>query len=248
MMDRYIELAQQSDDHTDLLLELLGTMVYMPTDLWGEKIEKWNMIEFLHNHLMNGYAEDDIVLECVMLVGTICRNDEIAQTIASSYLIKLLQDLLGSKQEDDEMVQQILNTFFKFLFFAPTRDIVLHQTQMVSIVLELLSDKNPNIRVLVNAILDYVQIHDDNWKQEIKAKRFQVHNSIYCQMMEEYEKQYPIADQNDPMYDMYYYDQQQNGYGYEDGLEDEEGFESDEGMNGLYVEGLADRMWAEDDD
>jgi GTPase SAR1 family protein len=27
---------------------------------------------------------------------------------------------------------------------------------MVSIVLELLSDKNPNIRVLVNAILDYV--------------------------------------------------------------------------------------------
>ena len=90
MMDRYIELAQASDEHTDLLLELLGTMVYMPTDLWGEKIEQWNMIEFLHNHLMNGYAEDDIVLECVMLVGTICRNDEIAQTIANSYLIKLL--------------------------------------------------------------------------------------------------------------------------------------------------------------
>ena len=50
---------------------------------------------------------------------------------------------------------------------------------MVSIVLELLSDKNPNIRVLVNAILDYVQIHDENWKQEIKAKRFQVHNQMY---------------------------------------------------------------------
>ena len=65
-------------------------MVYMPTDKWGEKIEEWGMIEFLHNHLMNGYAEDDIVLECVMLVSTICRNDEIAQIIASSYLIKLL--------------------------------------------------------------------------------------------------------------------------------------------------------------
>ena len=53
-------------------------MVYIPTDLWAEKIEQWNMIEFLHNHLMNGYAEDDIVLECVMLVGTLCRNDDIA--------------------------------------------------------------------------------------------------------------------------------------------------------------------------
>ena len=75
---------------------------------------------------------------------------------------------------------------------------------MVSIVLELLSDKNPNIRVLVNAILDYVQIHDDNWKQEIKAKRFQVHNAIYCQMMEDYEKQYPMHELDDGLYDMYY--------------------------------------------
>lgn len=113
---------------------------------------------------MNGFAEDDIILECVMLVGTICRDDNVANQIAQSYLIKILQDLLGAKQEDDEMVQQILNTFFKFLFFGPTREIVLYQTQMVSIVLELLSDKNPNIRTLVNAILDYVQIHDDMWK------------------------------------------------------------------------------------
>ena len=139
-------------------------MVYIHSDKWDEVMHRTNLIEFLHNNFVNGYAEDDIVLECVMLVATICRNDEIAQHIASSYLIKMLQDLLGAKQEDDEMVQQILNTFFKFLFFKPTREIVLHQTQMVSIVLELLSDKNPNIRILVNAILDYVQIHDDMWK------------------------------------------------------------------------------------
>ena len=62
------------------------------------------MIEFLHNHLMNGYAEDDIVLESVMLCGTICRNEATAQMIANSYLIRLLQDMLGAKQEDDEMV------------------------------------------------------------------------------------------------------------------------------------------------
>jgi phosphoribosylanthranilate isomerase len=90
------------------------------------------------------------------------------------------------------MVQQILNTFFKFLFFKPTREIVLHQTQMVSIVLELLSDKNPNIKGLVNAILDYVQLHDEMWKQEIKMRRFQVHNQVYLEIMEEYDKQFPM--------------------------------------------------------
>lgn len=49
---------------------------------------------------------------------------------------------------------------------------MLYHTQMVSIVLELLSDKNPNIKGLVNAILDYVQLHDEMWKQEIKLRRF----------------------------------------------------------------------------
>ena len=145
-------------------IELLGTMVYIHSDKWNELIPKTNFLEFLHSILVNGFAEDDIILECVMLTATICRNDEVATYLSQSYVIKILQDLLGAKQEDDEMVQQILNTFFKFMFFKPTRELVLHSTQMVSIVLELLSDKNPNIRKLVNAILDYVQLHDEMWK------------------------------------------------------------------------------------
>ena len=83
-------MAYEAGENTDLLLELLGTLVYMPTDKWEVVIEEYNMIEFLHNNLQNGFAEDDIMLECVMLVGTICRNDECAQLIANSYLIKLL--------------------------------------------------------------------------------------------------------------------------------------------------------------
>ena len=87
------------------MVEILGTMVYIHTDLWEEVIEEVNFIEFIHNIILsNGYSEDDIILETVMLIATICRSEPIAQAIASSYLIKLLQDLLGAKQEDDEMV------------------------------------------------------------------------------------------------------------------------------------------------
>lgn len=57
-------------------------MVYVPTNKWNEVIDKSNLIEFLHNNLMNGFAEDDIILECVMLVGTICRDDLVATKIA----------------------------------------------------------------------------------------------------------------------------------------------------------------------
>lgn len=63
-------------------------------------------------------------------------------------------------------------------------------------------------------------------------------------MMEEYEQANPSAQPEDAMYDMYY---DQQPYGYEDGMEDEEGFDSEDGMNGLYVEGLADRIWDDND-
>lgn len=207
-LPHYVDYATQCGENTDLLVELLGTMVYIPSDKWHEPMEKQGIIDFLQSQLMNGYAEDDVVLECVMLCGTMCRNDDTANLIAQSYLIRLLQDMLGAKQEDDEMVQQILNTFFKFLFFAPTRELVLNQTQMVSIVLELLSDKNPNIRVLVNAILDYVQVHDDTWRQEIKTKRFYNHNQVFMQLLDEFDKQYPMqgVGAEYDMYDEMYYD------------------------------------------
>ena len=81
---------QQCGDNTDLMLELLGTLVYIPTDKWEDAIIKANFLDFIHNNLVNGFAEDDIVLECVMLIATICRTEEIATMISESYLIKML--------------------------------------------------------------------------------------------------------------------------------------------------------------
>jgi hypothetical protein len=39
---------------------------------------------------------------------------------------------------------------------------------------------------------------------------------------------------------------QQNAYGYDDADLDDDQFDSDENLNGLYVEGLADRIWEDD--
>lgn len=123
---------------------------------------------------------------------------------------------------------------------------------MVSIVLELLSDKNPNIRILVNAILDYVQIHDDMWKQEIKARRFQVHNQVYLKLMEEYDKQYPIMGEEGAggYDDMYYYDESKFPGGQDGqmmaGVGDDEEFDSDDA---LFFDNndLANRIWEDGD-
>ena len=57
------------------MIELLGIMVYIPSDYWEVVIEMNNFLEHIHNILANGLAEDDIVLECVMLISTICRTE-----------------------------------------------------------------------------------------------------------------------------------------------------------------------------
>ena len=89
-LEDYAIMVQQCGENTDLMIELLGTMVYIPSDHWQIVIDKTNFIDFIHNNLVNGFAEDDIVLESVMLIATICRTEKIAEMIANSYLIKML--------------------------------------------------------------------------------------------------------------------------------------------------------------
>lgn len=97
---------------------------------------------------------------------------------------------------------------------------------MVLVVLELLSDKNPNIKSLVNAILDYVQLHDEMWKHEIKIRRFQAHNSVYLEIMEEYDKQYPMdGEALEGMYDDMYYDEMAANPGHAQLLQELEGMD-----------------------
>ncbi len=99
--------------------------------------------------------------------------------------------------------------------------------------------------MLVNAILDYVQIHDDAWKQEIKARRFQAHNQVYIKLMEEYDKQYGAEE---GMYDdMYYYDDGKQGYPQgQEPMMDQEEFDSDDA---LFFDNndLANRIWEDGD-
>jgi hypothetical protein len=69
---------------------LIGTLVYIPSDRWKTLVGSLSIIEFIHNQLVNTYAEDDILLECIMLISTILRDEDIAQQLSMSFLIKLL--------------------------------------------------------------------------------------------------------------------------------------------------------------
>ena len=64
------------------MLELIGTLVYIQTDNWEGAIRDTEFIHFLSVVLGSEYSEDDILLECIMLIATIVRTEKISEIVA----------------------------------------------------------------------------------------------------------------------------------------------------------------------
>jgi hypothetical protein len=120
----------------------------------------YDMINFLHKHLAPGASEDDIVLEIVIFIGTCIQDPKCAPIFATSNLVNSLYDLMADKQEDDEIVLQITYTLYRCLQHESTRVILLEQTQVVSYFVDLLYDKNGEIRRMADQTLDLVMEFD----------------------------------------------------------------------------------------
>lgn len=103
----------ESTQNSDLQLELLGTLVHADTNRWEEFMEKTTVLQFINRALVVDAVEDDVLLECIMLCATMCYDDKCAEMLARTYVVKLLDLLLHEKHEDDEIVHQILFTFYK---------------------------------------------------------------------------------------------------------------------------------------
>lgn len=177
-----------SDDEAEFVVELLGILVQLEVEAaWPKLLASTPLLDYLQRNLVVGYAEDDIVLECIMLVGTFTSSEKSAKLLADTLVIKLMHALLSEKQEDDEMVMQIMYGFHKMLHFRHSRSILLDQTETVSYLLELMQDKNPRIKSLADSILSVVQEYDLEWKEEIKAKRFSLYNSEWVTTVQQSE-------------------------------------------------------------
>ena len=178
-------LVRQTEN-PDLLVELLGilgnmTMTEIP---FSQILIDYDLINFLHMHLAQGASEDDIVLEIVIFIGTCVSDPKCAPIFANSQLVSVLYDLMADKQEDDEIVLQITYTFFRCLQHETTRDVLLNHTQVVSYFVDLLYDKNTEIRKMADQTLDLVMEYDPEWAKQIRLRKFQIYNAEWLQAIE----------------------------------------------------------------
>ncbi|XP_056620193.1 kinesin-associated protein 3a [Triplophysa dalaica] len=182
--DLAAQIGQKEEE--EFVIECLGTLsnLTIPDLDWELLLKEYNLVPYLKDHLKPGCAEDDLILEVVIMIGTVSMDDSCAIMLAKSGIIPALIELLNAQQEDDEFVCQIVYVFYQMVFHQATRDVIIKETQAPAYLIDLMHDKNAEIRKVCDNTLDIIAEYDVEWGKKIQSEKFRWHNSQWLEMVE----------------------------------------------------------------
>ncbi|XP_053543194.1 kinesin-associated protein 3b isoform X1 [Ictalurus punctatus] len=187
-LDYVGDLAAQisPEEDEEFVIECLGTLANLtiPDLDWELLLREYNLVPYLKERLKPGSAEDDLILEVVILIGTVSMDDSCAAMLAKSGIIPALIELLNAQQEDDEFVCQIVYVFYQMVFHQATRDVIIKDTQAPAYLIDLMHDKNAEIRKVCDNTLDIIAEYDEQWGCKIQCEKFRWFNSQWLEMVE----------------------------------------------------------------
>lgn len=82
-------------ENIDLLVELLGLLGNMncfKDFSFASLMKQYNMVELIIKNLIPGHNEDDVVLNTIILLGTLVSDEECAMLVAKSPVVRYLCD------------------------------------------------------------------------------------------------------------------------------------------------------------
>lgn len=128
--------------------------------------------------------DDDIILELVILIGNMAMDDGCIPLFLKHGILNQLMDILVTKEEDDEIILQTVFAFYQLLLHEPTRNLLVNKTDVVGYFIDLLYDKNVEIRKSCDACLDIVAEISEEWRTQIQAAKFKWHNAEWVHAIE----------------------------------------------------------------
>lgn len=111
-----------------------------------------------------------------------------------------------AKQEDDDMVLQIVYVFYQMIFHESTRQVIVKHTQAPAYLIDLMHDKNSEIRKVCDNTLDIIAEFDSEWAKKIQLEKFRWHNSQWLEMIENAQQEEDIGYGYDDAYEPYLQD------------------------------------------
>ncbi|XP_006887522.1 PREDICTED: kinesin-associated protein 3 [Elephantulus edwardii] len=136
--------------------------------------------------------EEEFVIECLGTLANLTIPDLDWELVLKEYkLVPYLKDKLkpalfplSAQQEDDEFVCQIIYVFYQMVFHQATRDVIIKETQAPAYLIDLMHDKNNEIRKVCDNTLDIIAEYDEEWAKKIQSEKFRWHNSQWLEMVE----------------------------------------------------------------
>ena len=165
-------------------LSILGNLSDVQVE-WLDILRKLNAFEWLMSKLtVQSDCEDDLILEVIIFLGTVCSQEECASHFVANNGMDLVTEMLERAQEDDEIVLQTL-----FLINVVAEHQILKQemtgnSKLSSLLLELMNDNNTEIKKLASAIMDIFSNSHQVWANKVRMESFRTHNQQWLEMIQ----------------------------------------------------------------
>uniref|UniRef100_A0A8C7DCB4 Kinesin associated protein 3 n=1 Tax=Oncorhynchus kisutch TaxID=8019 RepID=A0A8C7DCB4_ONCKI len=129
---------------------------------------------------------EEYVIECLGTLANLTIPDLDWELVLKEYnLVPFLKNhLKPAQQEDDEFVCQIVYVFYQMVFHQATRDVIIKDTQAPAYLIDLMHDKNAEIRKVCDNTLDIIAEYDEEWGRKIQSEKFRWHNSQWLEMVD----------------------------------------------------------------
>lgn len=188
-------------DEQKFVIECLGILgnLSLPDLDYSAILKKFELIPWIKNVLGPGNKTDDLVLDTVVFLGTCACDESCARFLCKSEIVLMLIELLKAKQEDDEMVLQIVFVFQQILRSQSTRDYVIKETQAPAYLIDLMHDTNSEIRKVCDYCLDIIAASNSEWATRIKLEKFRNYNSQWLEMVQAHQEENDEDTFYDPM-------------------------------------------------
>ncbi|XP_042903738.1 kinesin-associated protein 3 isoform X1 [Parasteatoda tepidariorum] len=185
--DLFCEAIHRSTGkNDDFVLECVGIMgnLTIPELDYEMLLFQYDLLGFMKKKLSQGNCEDDMILEVIILAGTFSAEEVCATTLLESGMIKHVIEHLNAKQEDDEIVLHIVYLFYQLIYHRATREVIIKDTQIPGYLLDLMHDKNTEIRKLCDRSLEIISEYNEEWAKKIQIEKFRWHNCQWLEMIE----------------------------------------------------------------
>ncbi|KND02983.1 uncharacterized protein SPPG_02058 [Spizellomyces punctatus DAOM BR117] len=204
-IDDIMHLLLKNANHDEVLVEVTGLLAALsiPDFDFAKLAETYNLLDFISGKLQRSIAavtaatsgnggisaaggggtggglaeDDDVTLEIVILLGTMANDENIGPMVARTGILPLLMELMIAKEDDDEMILQIIYCAYQFLLLDSTRTMLINKTQLVSYLIDLLYDRNVEIRKMCDVCLDLICETNTEYLSKIRHQKFHYHNS-----------------------------------------------------------------------